>query len=171
MNCARLTVLLGLLLLSACASHIRDWREAEYGGLPFEELWVSSEDAMTRGMGFRLDAGETDRGKRILVSRWRVRHHGFKPSERVRMRVEFLPGEEDEKATLVRYYAEREIVDDPAKRLDPGEDDWSAGGQDQRAEQIFDYQLRSRIAMRKGEDLPSPSGMRPDDPMNELPGK
>ncbi|PIE22453.1 MAG: hypothetical protein CSA62_12010 [Planctomycetota bacterium] len=171
MSIAPIATVVGLLLLSSCASHIRDWRQAEYGGLSFEDLWAISQDAMTRGMGFRVDAGETDRGKRILVSRWRVRHHGFKPSERVRLRIEILAGEEDEAAFLLRYYAEREIVDDPAKRLHPEEEDWGAGGQDRSCEEIFDYQMRSRIAMHKGEGVPSLEGTRPEDPMNRLIGK
>jgi hypothetical protein len=151
--------------LSSCAASRRDWRELEVQELRFDQLWKITGEAMSVGLGLRIDDANSDRGLREIRSQWRVRHHGFKPSERLRLRIEIDRLEEPKGAHLVRYYAEREIVDDPARRLDPTEEDWEAGGQSGGLEELFAFQLRSRIALLRGEDLPSPSGTRPEDPM------
>lgn len=161
-------------LLQGCASGLRDFREIEVRDVPFAVLWELSEESIRDGFGLQMDGAATDRGQRVLQSRWRVRHGGFEPSTRTRLRVEIESlgeqrGRDGDPGLdyVVRYYAEREQVGDVAKRLHPQEEDWSAAGQDGQMEQIFDYQLRARIARLKGEAAPRPIGGRSGDPFDE----
>lgn len=147
------SVLFSLLLscLCACASTRRDWRELEVTTVNFQEAWEAFE-RFARQSGHGPDQQATDRGLRVYQSRWRSRELGFRNTRRTRVRAQFEPlGQDPSKdgtaaaaptGWRIRFCVERQKVTDPARSMDPYEEDWSWDGQDTDLEQILGGQLR-----------------------------
>jgi hypothetical protein len=135
-----------LLLAAACGTPRLEWRDLELGERDFEQVWTVF-DAVSRQTG-HPPATETDRGLRVYVSRWRERALGFGRTRRTRVRGEF-DRDEGSRAWNLRYLVEAQRVDDMARSLEPGPDDWEAAGQDAELEQRIDAQMRYRLGLTR----------------------
>jgi len=137
------------LLLAACATPMREWRDLGERELPFEDVWNGVVETCSRH-GFVIDERESDRGRGVFTSRWRTSTMGFGQSRRQRVRAELIPGSEAgaRVAWQLRFCVERQTVGDMARSLDPRETDWKPDGQERGMEDIIEAQLRLRFGDR-----------------------
>ncbi len=134
----------GLLLLAgaACRSYYRDDLEFEVRGLDFEVVWSCCLEALKTE--FPLNRKGIDRGRRRIVTGWRVRPMPFGRGRRSRGVLEVLPGEGG--AYEIRFHVDLESYGDMATPLAPKEEGWEDSGQDREAEKRLLYHLRSRLS-------------------------
>lgn len=138
MNSRTLSSIFLLLLLCACGS-TATWRSVEKN-LPFEDLWL---ELMRLGQlhGFPPDIGETDRGKRVYLSRWREYPAPFRYGRRSRLHVKFANfGERDD--WRIEFYIEQQIIGNLGTGFEAKEGDWKDSGQDFQREEVMMNQLR-----------------------------
>jgi len=133
-------------LFASCGS-VRNWRELETDPMSIGEAWTGFVDIATARDGWRVDESATDRGNGLWQSRWRKREmeRNFPIRNRLKMEI-LLDDGSREKGWLVRYVIEQEKVKDLRRHSQPGEDDWSANGQDSEGESILGARLVRRLA-------------------------
>ena len=136
------TVALGAVLALMSCSWSPTWQTTAIGKTSFEDAWTAVEDIAAID-GYPIDHAGTDRGLRVLRTKWRQRVMGFRGSERKRIHAEFDQGEEGE--WFVRLCVERQNVPDMAKSADPEEEDWKSAGQDAETEQRLVAKLNMRF--------------------------
>lgn len=147
---------LALLVLPACGTYHR-WQEIETAPMPQAELFDAIEYIAVKN-GYTPDIGECDRGLGHYQSRWRQSHQWVGRPVRYRLMVDvdyenLLPND----GYLVRYAVERQKIGNPARSMDPREEDWSNDGQEAEAEYLFGTSLQLRLTgkvegMRVGPD-------------------
>ncbi len=139
-----------LLLLASLASCTSPPKPLEIEvPLGFGEAWEHFVDVANRA-GFRQDTGETDRGLRVFVSRWRESPAPFGKGSRTRLHGEFEQNQDAPDVWRLDFWVERQIVKDIAIGYDAQDKDWSAAGQDAEREQILLGQLRLRYGHELG---------------------
>lgn len=127
-----------LLLLASCGL-TASWQSVEKN-LPFEDLWL--EMGRLAGLhGFPPDLGETDRGNRVYVSRWREYPAPFRFGRRSRLHAKFSNlGERDQ--WLLEFYIEQQVIGNLGRGFEAKETDWKPSGQDVQREEVLLSQLR-----------------------------
>ncbi len=138
----------------ACINWTPDYREIDLGSVPLEDAW-NEFARVVESDGLRVDEATTDRGRRVLQTHWRTRAMPFRGSVRRRVYAEFEPSA-DERSWLVRFYVERQTVNDIGKGFEPEEDDWEEWGQDVEFEQRLAAKLTLRFHGRMPGAAPAP---------------
>ena len=142
-----------LLLVGACASSRRDWRELGTRPIAFQDAWEAVAQTAARH-GYPLDDSLSDRGRGEFKSRWRTTTQGFGQTRRRRVVAELKRADVGESLPLgweIRFHVEQQAVKDMARSLDPREEDWSGDGQDRNLEDIMEAQLKMRFGDRPGQ--------------------
>ncbi|HEB52353.1 MAG TPA: hypothetical protein ENI87_03755 [bacterium] len=142
----RALLLLSLGLLASCGS-VHHWRELQTDAMPLGEAWNGFVEIVTGRNGFATDYAGTDRGNGVWLSRWKRRELAGNYRGRIRLRGEFLVDDgSTQEGWLLRYYIEREKVEDLRRHRDPREEDYSADGQDTQAEEDLYQRLVRRLS-------------------------
>ncbi len=110
----------------------------------FGELWEGFVDIAERS-GYHLDLVNSDRGRRVFVSRWLERPAPFGMGNRTRLHGKFTQAETLPDGWRIEFWVERQIVKDISRGFEPHDEDWSAGGQDGAREEILASQFRMRF--------------------------
>lgn len=133
----RALLLLVLVFAPACAGPSFSPRQLDLE-MPFEDAWTEFERLVVQA-GFRPDPQETDRGNKVIQSKWRTRALAFRRGSRKRLRGEFTKG--DPGHVLLDFYVENQIVKDFARSMNPAEEDWQHAGQDLELEGRIEAQM------------------------------
>ncbi|GAB4144228.1 MAG: hypothetical protein Fur0037_11970 [Planctomycetota bacterium] len=139
-----------MILLAVASCHtMTQWSELRAGKLPMARVYDEIE-RIASGDGFRPDIAECDRGLGTWQSAWRYRMRADGHPSRSRLRAEILGAADGSEGWTIRWNIRRQAVLDLRRAGRPGEDDWSADGQDFEREQIFGARLRGRLASLAG---------------------
>lgn len=148
-----LLVLLVLLVgVQSCGGTIFSYQEITVKKLDFASVWNESRDAVSSVEG-SLDPRATDRGLRVMKTRWNTRKMPFGNGRRTRVHLEIVRKSPLEQ--LVRFYVERQKNSNMGRVFHPEEGDWEDAGQHFDKERILRYHLRSRFATARKEPAPS----------------
>ncbi|MHC5063389.1 MAG: hypothetical protein ACYTG5_05390 [Planctomycetota bacterium] len=128
-----------LLLLASCGFTTATWRSVDKD-LPFEDLWLEL-GRLGQLHGFPPDLGQTDRGNRVYVSRWREYPAPFRFGRRSRLHAKFTNRGERDKWRL-EFYIEEQVIGNLGRGFEAKEEDWKAAGQDLQREEVMMSQLR-----------------------------
>ena len=130
------------LLLGGCASP--SWKEVRFPSpLAREDAWLLA-DAAARACDFLPDARNSDPCRGEMVTLWKERLAPFGKGYRLKLHVRLLPPEEKE-AKGLEFYVERQVNTSMESPFAPKPEDWGGGGQDPRAEALFETHLAARL--------------------------
>jgi hypothetical protein len=154
-------LLIMAVLLGSCATGLRDWKTIPVDGVSFEDVYNTTATFLESES--RLDRAQTDRGRGLLWTQWRVQPAAFSRGKRTRIRVEIerlAP-----KRFNLHYCVEKQMYKDMATPLYPKEDEWGGTSQDPNSEILIGHHLRLRIADLLGKKGIKAKGVQIRDPM------
>lgn len=142
----RLAAVVSCALLPAGCVAAYQWQEVASGPSSRGEVYMAV-DQVARAHGFVPGTG-CDQGLGTWESRWKHLSMELGRPSRLRLHAEVLIDEGDAAAGWpVRYWIERQKVDDLRRSLDPRETDWEADGQDGEREFLFGEALRLKLGV------------------------
>ncbi len=131
-------------LLTSCFGSSFAYREVEVPDMASGVVWSRAVQAVKRH-GYKTDVAATDKGLLVYQSRWKGAAGAFRRAERRRMRMEIEHQEGG--VNLLRFYVERQVIDDMGRNLRPREEDWQAAGQHSIDEEVLQAMLRGNLGM------------------------
>lgn len=154
-----------LVGLSSCGGPVFSFQEIAVGKLDFATVWNEATQVISSVEGSLNPVG-TDRGLKVMESRWNTRTFAFGKGRRTRVHLEIV--RKDPLEHLVRFYVERQKNGNMRRIFNPEEGDWEDAGQDSAKESILRYHLRSRFAAARNEAAPSVLKSKALDPFKEI---
>lgn len=136
-----------LLVVAAGCSAPAHWQTIG-SKRPFGALWTEFVE-VARSQGYRAEPLETDRGRRVYLSKWRTREGAFRTARRSRLHGRFERDPDDPERWLLEFHVELQEVTAVGGGLDAEERDWSDAGQYGAMEE----RLIGMLHLRLGEEL------------------